>query len=138
MDAIKKLASALDAMALCFQVEHWNAKGECFYADHMLFRRLYDGLEVDDLVEKSMAVYGPKMDMDSVARAKALAVEVEKCSKDHLAYAMATCKGIEVLLGQVKNEGLKNLLQGIEDSLLTKVYLLQRREMEEDEEKEKK
>ena len=45
-------------LALVHQTNHWVAKGDAFYGDHLLFSRLYDTVngEVDSIAEKAVGV----------------------------------------------------------------------------------
>lgn len=43
------------------QAHHWQVQGTSFYADHLLFQRLYEGIlpEIDSVAEKLVGVAGP-------------------------------------------------------------------------------
>jgi starvation-inducible DNA-binding protein len=52
--------ATLKALYFCYQQCHWNSKGPNFYADHLLFERLYKKTaeEVDSAAEKMIGVFG--------------------------------------------------------------------------------
>lgn len=52
----------LRLMYLFYQNCHWQVKGKRFYSDHLLFQRLYEGLEdqIDSAAEKIMGTLDSK------------------------------------------------------------------------------
>lgn len=63
MEKCSKVAAlyiaTLKAMALIHQHNHWTAKGEAFYGDHLLFERLYDSAlkDLDLAAEKFIGLW---------------------------------------------------------------------------------
>lgn len=64
MDKRNKVAAlyiaSLKAMALIHQHNHWTTNGNAFYADHLLFERLYNSAleDLDLAAEKFMGIFG--------------------------------------------------------------------------------
>ena len=54
MKALAALLATLRAMSWHYQTAHWQVKGANFYGDHLMFQRLYEGMEaeIDTLAEK--------------------------------------------------------------------------------------
>lgn len=71
-DLLKETLAAMRALQWLYQSLHWQAKGENFYENHLLFERLYDGMsdQIDALAEKLIGYYGSEMvdRVDSVDR----------------------------------------------------------------------
>jgi len=55
----KTIFAYLETAYLFYQSAHWQTNGAMFYADHLLFQRLYEGVreEVDSMAEKLVGVY---------------------------------------------------------------------------------
>lgn len=64
MDKCLKVAAlyvaTLKAMALIHQHNHWTTNGEMFYAEHLLFERLYNSVleDLDLAAEKYIGLFG--------------------------------------------------------------------------------
>lgn len=59
--------ASLKGMALVHQHSHWTTKGDSFYGDHLLFKRLYDSAieDLDTAAEKFMGLFGEEcLDFD--------------------------------------------------------------------------
>ena len=54
----KELLGKLRLLALYYQTAHWQSKNPIFYADHLLFERLYDAVngEIDGVAERAIGV----------------------------------------------------------------------------------
>lgn len=54
------LLALLRAQSLSYQTSHWQATGDAFYGDHLLFQRLYEsvGAQIDGLAEKIVGYLG--------------------------------------------------------------------------------
>jgi DNA-binding ferritin-like protein len=54
------LLSSLRALALTHQFSHWTSSGDPFYADHLLFERLYNMIvpQIDKVAEKTIGMGG--------------------------------------------------------------------------------
>jgi DNA-binding ferritin-like protein len=72
----QKLLAHLNYLNIFYHTAHWLSKSERYYADHLLFQRLYEGVEdeIDKLAERSIVAGGE----DSVDRQKALDYMVQK------------------------------------------------------------
>ena len=57
---LKKYLALMKAIQNYYQHAHWISKGEPYYADHLLFERLYGSLneQIDTLAEKMVGVGG--------------------------------------------------------------------------------
>lgn len=57
---LKKYLALMKALQNYYQHAHWISKGEPYYADHLLFERLYGtlGSQIDSLAEKMVGVGG--------------------------------------------------------------------------------
>lgn len=57
---LTKMLALLRAQRWNYQTCHWQAKGTGYYGDHLMFQRLYEGLdgEVDTLAEKIVGIMG--------------------------------------------------------------------------------
>jgi starvation-inducible DNA-binding protein len=57
---LKKYLALMKALQNYYQHAHWISKGEPYYADHLLFERLYGSLneQIDTLAEKMVGVGG--------------------------------------------------------------------------------
>jgi len=56
----KTIFAYLELAYMFYQSAHWQTHGSEFYADHLLFQRLYEGVreEIDQMGEKLVGVYG--------------------------------------------------------------------------------
>ena len=117
---------------------HWQAKGQPFYGDHLMFKRLYEGVEgdIDDLAEVIAGHYGA----DKLDPIKAWAAAGEKINMiaQHGGSPVAIAEMImdlsEAANDAIVNGGecpypgaLSNLVSGIGTKHLADVYLLKQR-----------
>lgn len=61
------ILAILRAQYLSYQTSHWQARGPGYYGNHLLFQRLYEGVqaEIDALGEKMVGYFGePAVDLD--------------------------------------------------------------------------
>lgn len=66
VELLQRLLSLLRAQYWLYQNLHWEAQGNAFYGNHLLFQRIYEGDdegggiqgEVDALAEKMVGAYG--------------------------------------------------------------------------------
>ena len=124
----------LQAIERLHHAAHLQAKGPESYSDHLLFGRLYEGVqhEIDGLSEKMVAAFGGAC-VDADARGADAAELLADWSKadDTLQRALDAEMQLQdaiadALAGDV-TAGLENFLQGIADSHETAIYLLQQR-----------
>jgi len=135
----------LKFLASVHQNHHWITKGDPFYGDHLLFQRLYDAAvaDVDSLAEKTVGL-GSTSGVDITLQTMQLLKLVqgygmtstipqpsELAKRSYLA-EMNFLKVMSHLACQLKESGLMtrgldNMLQGLEDSHESAVYLLKQR-----------
>lgn len=130
------LLSTLQAIERLEHSAHLQAQGPEFYADHLLFGRLYEGVqdEIDGLSEKMVATFGPDVvDADArAADAAELLARWEAGDGDALGRALAAELELQAAIAGALaagglSPGLENFLQGLADDHETAIYLLQRR-----------
>lgn len=132
------LWAGLRAAHHLYHTLHWQAKGQPFYGDHLMFKRLYEGVEgdIDDLAEVIAGHYGA----DKLDPIKAWAAASEKIGMiaQHGGSPLAIAEMImdlsEAANDAVVNGGecpypgaLSNLVSGIGTKHLADVYLLKQR-----------
>jgi len=141
---LSKLLALLQATSLLHQTSHWSTTGPSYYADHLLFERLYNESQepIDQLAERSVGLHTPPSILP-VLQAKQMVSwlsqftsqkEAEQLSLVQTSLlAETTClKAIDAVITELKRDqklshGLSNLLEGIADIHETFVYLLQQR-----------
>lgn len=136
----------LRCVSMVHQTHHWQAKGDPFYGDHLLFERLYDGTvgEIDSIAERSVGLgttanvdlqlvttqlqqlaaiaFPPDVQLPTPSSLIARSHRVEMGFLNSVAGAVESMKAQGTL-----TRGLDNLLAGIEDSHEGHVYLLKQR-----------
>lgn len=138
--SLASLATMLNALYLLHQAAHWQTHGPTYYADHLMFQRLYKGIdkEIDGIGERAVNLGGPMMvcpittselsitlladwgkghGLDSPEKLVSLSLRAERSFLDALAVAMT----------YTATDGVQNLLQGIADAHEANVYLLDQR-----------
>jgi DNA-binding ferritin-like protein len=132
-------------LSVLHQTHHWTAAGDPFYGDHLLFERLYDGLqpEIDDVAENAVG-FGTAQSVDLQLQCQQLlrlvqqfAVQpavpsVQDLARLSLAAEVAFLAVVKDILQQLDERGmldpgLDNMLQGLADRHNRNVYLLKRR-----------
>ena len=135
------ILAMLQAVALLHQTHHWSTRGSSFYADHLLFERLYNESHefIDQLAEKMIGSGVPSISalqqvrlMSSllayVGEASTAEAMVKSSLKAEEACLAGLAKLIEVLESQGSlTPGVSNLLEGIADKHESFVYLLKQR-----------
>jgi starvation-inducible DNA-binding protein len=135
------LLSATRALAQLHQTHHWQAGGETYYGDHLLFDRLYSDVneEIDQIAERLVGVASPDLvDVGTVAAQveRVLREAFRTDGKDPVAASLAAEELYLDLLGSVSTSldeqdllsyGTDDLLAGIADKHEEHVYLLKRR-----------
>lgn len=146
------LVSCLRALYQLHQSHHWVTKGATYYADHLLYQRMYEAIlpEIDSVAERS-AGSGAQAALDSVKQAQQtvrfLEIFLEGGKKQHASgYALVgaaydpyqlAARSLEAelftigLVDQIASSGVsagtRNLLEGIMDTHEGHVYLLNQR-----------
>lgn len=142
------------ALAHIHKSHHWQTAGQNFYADHLLFERLYsESLDfIDQVAERAVGIYGPSA-VDPFLQASGLQIVVAFVCGHTRGDAMPTSLESSTselmvarsLKGEVKflkvlesviasltqfeklSPGTSNLLEGVADKHETFVYLLRQR-----------
>jgi len=141
---LSELLAYLRAALIINQTHHWQTSGPSFYADHLLFERLYDDEddEVEDLID---AVAERAVGLDSIDRVDA----VEQCGKvfeivkdaynqvsgntpsdmvkRSLFIEQQVMKAIENCRNTISIEGVTVILDEVGDLHETFIYLLKQR-----------
>ena len=138
------------ALAQIHQGHHWLTYGETYYADHLLFERLYNETaeEADQIAEKAVGLGCPKDKLHPGLQASLIAKTVHMfCGngvdvgegENPASYAETSLKAetnfiscLAAIAAEMKNHGeltrgADNLIAGIEDKHESHVYLLNQR-----------
>jgi DNA-binding ferritin-like protein len=119
------------------QTLHWQARGESYYGDHLLYQRIYEAIpkEIDAVAERLVGLYGEDpVDADHLESAVARrlrawkmsgAAQVQRALSVERAILATVQRALETLDGT--DPGTENLLAGIADTHLGHLYLLQQR-----------
>lgn len=132
-------------LAMVHQTHHWQAQGDSFYGDHLLFERLYGAVsgEIDQIAEKAVGLGC----IDNVS----LVMQAQQVMQLAQSYGVATTiptqsdlamRSLHAELGLLRcidhcvcclkdlgslTRGLDNMLAGMEDVHEGHVYLLKQR-----------
>lgn len=136
----------LKALAHIHQAHHWMTRGPNFYADHLLFDRLYGDLvgEIDSIAERAVgsgdiALVNPVINAMHVAAIVSELYEGSEVGATPDRYVEISLRAetrflafMRIIAGLMKGKGqlsrgTDNLLQGIEDKHEEHVYLLKQR-----------
>lgn len=135
IQALTAALASLRGLYLLHQNSHWQTQGDTFYADHLMFQRLYESAadDADKLAEKISGIYGSEnLDIESqMAHVQnflmglptkdlvfgGLSAEHKCLSLLEQAYfAASSMKSLTL--------GLDDLLMGISNNRETSMYLL--------------
>lgn len=138
-DQLVSLLGMFHALYWLQWTTHWQMQGEPFYADHLLFEKMYTGMvpEIDALAEKMVQIYG----RDAVAVESHFGVMAAWVSRwlpeqDPYGRALGAERDFQAGIKQVYDEmkALGVLSLGMDDFLMstasaheTNLYLLQQR-----------
>jgi DNA-binding ferritin-like protein len=141
---LSAVLSVLRAASFLHQTHHWQTSGPSYYADHLLFDRLYKdsqsfidqvaekavGLGSADLVTPSRQAEQIAQMVGAVASPDASAANLVKASLRVESLVLAIVDETLSVLSSTESltPGADNLLQGVADLHETFVYLLQQRE----------
>ena len=122
-----------------YQSAHWQTKGSEFYADHLLFQRLYEGVrgEIDNVGEKLVGVYGDQYVDFSLRLASINKLSDFLEVHQNQQFFIGTGIMIEVKLQDLLQEvdsgtfsaGVKDLFAGIANDHEGHLYLLKQRQV---------
>jgi DNA-binding ferritin-like protein len=130
-----KLLHQLSALYNFYKSAHWLAKGEYFYQDHLLFGKLYEGLddEMDTLVELMLGLGSDDSEFDAKKLAEESGKITPKTGKDCISNLKTASTLEEGILKTIEafNEkkvpvGLFNHLAAIAESHTRNGYLIER------------
>lgn len=135
--------SSLRAASFLHQTHHWQTRGPAYYADHLLFDRLYKDSQphIDQVAERAVGL-GTEVAVDAVGQARQVSdvIAVVASADSSPEQLVQTSLRMESLVLAIVDEatrvlrdadsltsGTSNLLQGVADLHETFVYLLQQR-----------
>jgi hypothetical protein len=143
---LASLLALLRAVYQLHQAHHWQSRGKSYYADHLLYQRLYEEIlpEIDAVAERVVGLSRDPRLVDPSRQAQATQVILEGFKESEAATAenvppteaavmasleaeMQLLRQIDALLATQASNGVQNLLQGIADKHEGHVYLLQQR-----------
>jgi DNA-binding ferritin-like protein len=136
------LLGVLQAASLLHQTHHWSTRGPVYYADHLLFERLYNESQefIDQVAERAVGLGEPFISAINQARDVLSHVgqfggsskSPEKMVTSSLKAELACLAWIKSAIDRMTasgtlTPGVSNLLEGIADKHETFVYLLRQR-----------
>jgi DNA-binding ferritin-like protein len=133
--ALLDLWATLRAAHHTYWTLHWRSHGAAYYADHLLYQRLYEARvkEIDRMAETIAATYGSDhlMALDSWAAANRVLLTINKAPDPGLRVAELTLHAASRANDAIKRHpygvAVNNVIAGIADAALESVYLLQQR-----------
>ncbi len=140
------LVAVLRAASLVHQSHHWQTRGDTFYGDHLLYRRLYDeSVELVDRVAERAVGSGHRLLVHPVIQANQVGslvkffcgdIQADPSPDEYAAISFMTEVYVLSFLGmaygkleasQLLTNGTDNLLQDAADKHESFVYLLRQR-----------
>lgn len=121
-----------------YQSAHWQSKGDTYYADHLLFQRLYENLreEIDIIGEKAVGIIGETevnlfsrlvlineeigQNLNSISN-ESFEVQALKLEQEFI----KTLEAIDAMGGL--SIGVKNMVEDLADKHEGHIYLLKQR-----------
>lgn len=134
-----ELLARFRAYSLYLQQCHWASSGALFYADHLLFERLYNDVNdvIDAIAEKGIGATGEPSFVyltDHLTRVADLVKEYPQqtdLTSDYFVAALQIEQDLyNFLVSAFKSEkhiGVQNFIQGLADAGTQRVYLVQER-----------
>jgi DNA-binding ferritin-like protein len=132
--------AASEALTAIHLSHHWQVSGITFYADHELFKRLYEsaGADVDPVAEKLVGLSGEPALTNYFKRLEVMKKFMTNCtSREPYVNVSLNAELMYIKLGEAVvaklkeagclSDGLENMLQGILDKHEGLVYLLRQR-----------
>lgn len=142
---ISVMLAYLEFLSKVHHTHHWISKGDPFYGDHLLFQRLYEGVdeEIDLVAEKAVGL-GTTANVDlNLITAQCYRLVQNHGSSSTIPHPaelfrrsyqaeMTFLKFVARLVDSLKESGLltrglDNMIAGIEDKHESHVYLLKQR-----------
>lgn len=139
MTNLTVLLSYLRALYQMYQHMHWKAEGPNYYSDHLLYQRLYEGVEdeLDGVAEKIIGLHNDPHMIDSITDSATAAQAVEMLMEDRHdpeTFQKTAIRAERILLKLIKQlmeedttDGLEDMLQGLANKHEEHLYLLQQR-----------
>lgn len=142
---LSTMLACLQASAMVHQAHHWSTRGPSFYADHLLFERLYnESLDFIDQVAERAVGMGQPGSILAVDQARLILsfvnvpppVGPDDMVRLSLALETAVLQAVDVVIDIMEDNGtmtsgLANLLEGLADKHESFVYLLRQRSTQE-------
>ena len=137
--ALGSLLAFLRAVHWSHWTSHWQVSGPEYYGDHLLFERLYTGVqaEIDAMAEKLVAYYGPEaVELTNQVQMTALLVNKLSTSPDPVQRGLRAEEILQEIFKQVydKISNADDMTLGLDDFIMamandheTNVYLLRQR-----------
>ena len=132
-------------LAMIHQNHHWVTKGDPFYGDHLLYQRLYAGVneEIDTVAEKAIGL-GSTANVDIMLQTKQIMSLVQgygmtstlpqpsDLARRSYQAEMSFLKATSHIVEHIKDcgmmtRGLDNMIAGIEDAHESSIFLLKQR-----------
>lgn len=134
---LQGILSVLRAQYMSYQTSHWQSQGQAYYGNHLLFQRLYEGVqaEVDAVAEKAVGYLGADA-VELVPQAQLVLSWVSRWSKvvDHHKRGLQSERDVQAVL-QAAYDAIKAaraMTLGLDDWIMatanahdTNAYLLQ-------------
>jgi DNA-binding ferritin-like protein len=141
------LLVALRSVGWLHQSAHWQASSDPFYADHLLFQRLYDQLiaDIDKVAEKAVGMGAADL-VDPAKQASQLSIVLSWCCSDtglgspapsmlaqrslkaeRLLLELLECISAKLSSAELLTPGVENMLSDLADVHESHVYLLKQR-----------
>lgn len=140
MAELKILLSYLRAISQIYEHSHWQSAGINYYADHLLYQRLYEETvkEIDQVAEKAIGISNDSKVINPIEDSKITTQIVSKFTGGEfnpesfpeiaIAAEKELLKLIDSLMSKKPSDGEQNMLQGIADGHQSHLYLLQQRD----------
>lgn len=126
---------ALCSLRWCAQVCHWNASGDAYYGDHIMFQRIYE--ELDPLVDTFAEIVANTTKITHhglLARMQGFSESEEDANpiQAYLTYSQDLAKMVDKATSSIGSSeeaftGIQDSLGSLGSTLNTHQYLLQRR-----------
>jgi len=138
LDVMQALLAVLRAVHWSHWTSHWQASGNPSYGDHLLFERLYEGVEdeIDTLAEKIVGEFGPEAVAPVLQVQQSMLALIRFDHPDPLVRALKLEESLQRILKRtydlIKNQegmslGLDDYIMSIANSHETNLYLLRQR-----------
>lgn len=143
-EVLGELLASLKAMRECYQTLHWQARGEPFFGDHLMFERIYTNLlpEIDSLAEKIVGFTDDALVLEVTSQTARVSTHVQEIMSNlqnmtplqsmFEAEKLLVSKFLPQLLNSMEqagelSDGMENFLQSIGDNHENNIYLVSRR-----------